>query len=147
MKKFKFSLQKVLEYNTHIQKREKDILSALKAEFNELERQLELLKEKLEFSRADFLTSSFRGIRASEAVSKQNYIKELDRLILLQNKKIKDKQVQIDRQTEKLIEISKEKVTVEKLRDAKYEKYKAAERKSDEHFIEEFVSFTQSAAI
>jgi hypothetical protein len=38
VKKFQFPLQKVLEYDTHIQKNESDILAALMAEYERLEK-------------------------------------------------------------------------------------------------------------
>ena len=64
--------------------------------------------------------------------------------IRLQKKKIIEKQSQIDTQAEKLIAISKDKATVEKLRENKCLKYRAEEQKSEERFIEEFIANTAS---
>ncbi|HBR31044.1 MAG TPA: flagellar export protein FliJ, partial [Clostridiales bacterium] len=61
MKKFKFSLQKVLEYNTHIQRREKEILAVMRAEYNELEGQLAQLMSEYELNRMNYLNKCIKG--------------------------------------------------------------------------------------
>ncbi|HAN20857.1 MAG: flagellar export protein FliJ [Clostridiales bacterium GWF2_36_10] len=144
MKKFNFPLQKVLEYNIHMQKKEKDILAILRSEYIQLENQLENLKKTHELYIQKYLKSSREGINITAITFILRYIKDLEKQIKLLHKKMTDKQMQIDKQIERLIEISKEKVTVEKLKDSKLEKYKAAERKNEELFIDELISFSSS---
>lgn len=147
MKKFNFSLQKVLEYNTHIQKKEKDILSKMRAEYNDLEQQLHLIQVRYEYEKQNYISVCQKGTSIKNATLILNYIKDLQNQIRLQKKKMIEKQIQIDAQTEKLIEVSKDKTTVEKLRESKYQKYKFEERKSEERFIEEFIANTASKAV
>lgn len=145
MKKFDFPLQKVLEYNAHMQKKEKDILAVMHAEYNELENQVISLKQSYANYIQKYLKKSIQGINITLVSFMLKYIKEIENKIQKVFKKMAEKQLQIDKQTQKLIEVSKEKVTVEKLRDSKYDKYKAVERKSEELFIEEFIAYTDSA--
>ncbi|HBR31045.1 MAG TPA: hypothetical protein DD733_03065 [Clostridiales bacterium] len=60
-------------------------------------------------------------------------------------KTMEEKKLLIDKQIDKLVQVSKEKTTTEKLREGKYEQYRACERKSEEKFIEEFIAYINSA--
>lgn len=146
MKKFSFPLQKVLEYNTHIQKKEKDSLAFMRAEYFELENQMVLLIQKHELNKQKYLNGSVQGINAFTASSMLLYIKEIEKQIDHLRKIMTEKQNQIDLQTEKLIRVTQDKMTVEKLKENKLEKYKTVERKSEENSIEEFISYINSAA-
>lgn len=147
MKKFVFPLQKVLEYNEHIQKREQDILAAMRAEYYKLEKMYLQLVEKYEYHKIKYLEDCEAGINISNVSFLLQYINEVEKQIKQLYRKMAEKQAQIDKQTEKLVQVSKDKVTVEKLKDSKFEKHKAAEHKSSEKFIEEFISYINSTAI
>lgn len=146
MKKFEFSLQKVLEYNTHLQKKEKDILARMHLEYKELEAQLYALMQKYEQNKINYLESCEMGTSIINASVLLRYLGELEEQIKLMRRKLKEAQEQINRQTEKLVEVTKDKTKVEKLRESKYSKYQFAVQKSDEQFIEEFVSYLNATA-
>lgn len=147
MKKFSFSLQKVLEYNTHIQKKEKDILSVMHAEYYQLEKQVEILISEYELLKIKYLRNCEKGMSISGASQMLIYISEIRKQVQQLKIKMAEKQQLIDKQTIRLVEVTKDKVTVEKLRESKLENYKASERKSDENFIEEFTSYINSVAM
>lgn len=146
MKKFKFSLQKVLEYNTHIQRKEKEILAELRAEYYELERKLEKLIQEYELNKLNYLTKCAKGTSITSVATMLRYIEVIEKRIQELKKIMAEKKLLIDKQIEKLVQVSKDKVTAEKLRDSKLEAYKTAERKSEENSIEEFISFINSTA-
>jgi flagellar export protein FliJ len=137
----------VLEYNTHIQKNEKDKLAVLNSEFMELETQKKQLIQEYKFQNDCYISSCSEGITVIEATIRLNYIGEIQNRIKLQEKKLEEKRLQIEKQTEKLVEVTKEKVKVEKLRENKLSQYKGSERKNDEKFIEEFISNRRSTAL
>jgi flagellar biosynthesis chaperone FliJ len=61
--------------------------------------------------------------------------------------KINEKFLQIENQSKKLIAVTQDKMTVEKLRDKKYEDYKAELSRSEEKFIDDFLSNRSSLII
>lgn len=146
MKKFKFSLQKVLEYNTHIQKKEKEILAAMRAEYSELERQLAKLLQEKELNKLNYLNKCAKGTSIISIATMLRYIEEIEKKIIAKKKTMVEKQLLIEKQVEKLVQVSKDKMTTEKLKESKLAVYKAAERKSEEISIEEFVSYLNTAA-
>ncbi len=146
MKKFHFPLQKVLEYNTHIQKKEKDILARMHMEYKELEVQLYMLLQKYERNKINYLESCEMGTSIINATVLLRYLNELDEQIKLMRLKMQEAQELINIQTQKLVEVTKDKAKVEKLKENKFIKYQFLERKSDELFIEELVSYINSTA-
>lgn len=146
MKKFHFPLQKVLEYNTHIQKKEKDTLARMHMEYKALEAQLYSLMQKYERNKINYLESCEMGTSIINASVLLRYLGELDNQIKLMRQKMQEAQELINIQTEKLVEVTKDKTKVEKLKENKYNKYLFLERKSNELFIEEFVSYINSTA-
>lgn len=146
MKKFKFSLQKVLEYNTHIQKREKELLAVMRAEYAELEKHRNRLNYEYELNKQYYFDQCAQGTSMTGVATILRYISEIEKKIFELEKIMEEKKLRIDDQIEKLTKASKETKTVEKLKDSKLRLYHAAERKSEETSVEEFVSHTGSVA-
>lgn len=140
MKKFIFSLQKVLEIKEQILENLKIELSNLNQEYKTMELDIKNLKDKFSAVNNEFLEKSSVGISVGEmsyykiymsSILKQIENKEEEKEDLL--KKIESKRQEI---VSKNIEIS----SLEKLKEKEYEKYNHALLKSEEIFIEEFVS-------
>ncbi|HHW24112.1 MAG TPA: hypothetical protein GXX22_01505 [Clostridiales bacterium] len=144
MKKFKFSLDKVLEYRNHLQRREKDILARLRTEYSlllEEERQLLDLYEK---AKRDYEMRSAAGLLVADAAIMLNHIDDIKKQIELQRAKIIEKEHEIEKQTKKVVAITQDKMTVEKLREKKFEIYTGEVVKSEEKFIEDFIANRKS---
>ncbi|MDW5298747.1 MAG: flagellar export protein FliJ [Sedimentibacter sp.] len=140
MKKFIFSLQKVLEIKEQILENLKIELGNLNQEYSTMELNIKNLKDKFSSVNSDFLEKSTIGVSVGEmsyykiymsSILKQIENKEEEKENLL--KKIESKRQEI---ISKNIEIS----SLEKLKEKEYEKYNHALLKSEEIFIEEFVS-------
>jgi Flagellar FliJ protein. len=147
VKKFKFSLDKVLEFNRHIQKKETDILAVLHAEYDELVAKKMSLINEYEHAKQEYYEHAASGIKVIDIVMILNHIEDIQKLIKDQNIKISEKNLQVEKQSVKLISVTQDKKTVEKLRDNKLEIYKSEQRKNDEKFIEEFLSNRNSLII
>jgi len=144
LKKFKFSLDKVLEYRNHLQRREKDILARLRTEYSlllEEERQLLDLYEK---AKRDYEMRSAAGLLVADAAIMLNHIDDIKKQIELQRVKIIEKEHEIEKQTKKVVAITQDKMTVEKLREKKFEIYTGEVVKSEEKFIEDFIANRKS---
>lgn len=140
MKKFSFSLQKVLEIKEQILENSKVELSNLNQDFKIIELDIKNLREKFSDINNDFNEKSSVSISVGEmsyykiymsSILKQIENKEEEKAILF--KKIEARRQEI---INKKMEIS----SLEKLKDKESEKYNAAFMKNEEIFIEEFVS-------
>jgi len=140
MKKFIFSLQKVLEIREQILENSKIELSNLNHDYRNIELGIKNLNDKFSSINNEFLEKSAVAVTVGEmsyykiymnSILKQVENKEEEKENLL--KKIEAKRQEI---VNKKMEIS----SLEKLRENEYEKYISTMAKSEEIFIEEFVS-------
>lgn len=139
MKSFNFSMQKVLEYNEHIQNHEKNVLQEMKFKFDGLCFELEVLLKKYELYNNEFCFMCKIGVVINEVINLRNYIIEVRSQISILNNKIIAADVEINEQIQKVLNITKEKTSIEKLKDKYFETYKSLERKVEEVFINEFI--------
>ncbi len=140
MKKFQFPLQKVLEYDTHMQKNEADALSVLQAEYARLERKRDDMQADYDVAKRRYQADCEQGQSASRAVVTGLFITDQRQQIAKINDQIKEQMRRIEKQRERLVAITKDKTMIEKLKEQARLKYLAAQRKSDEQFIAEIVT-------
>ena len=140
MKKFLFPLQKVLEYDTHIQKSEADALSLLQAEYLRLNKVRDAMQADYDEAKRRYQMDCERGQNASRAVAAGMYITDQHRQIERISEQMREQMRRIDKQRERLVAITQDKTMIEKLKERARGNYLAAERKSEELFISEFVS-------
>jgi flagellar export protein FliJ len=150
MEKFKFSMQKVLEYNTHMENMEKNVLGGMRTQYKELCNKKELLYKKYKQYQNDLAEKVKEGVDAREIIIFNQYIAELQKQIELLLSTIENYKEAINRQIDKLVGISRSKCSMEKLRDKHFSIYQTKQRKEDEIFIEEFIAnarFSRSSKV
>ncbi|MDF2949716.1 MAG: flagellar biosynthesis chaperone, partial [Sedimentibacter sp.] len=140
LKKFNFSLQKVLEIKGQI-------LENLKIELSSLHNEIKIIDAAISYLMTQFLDIEKEFLEKSSvsvSVGEMFYKKTLMSSILKQvENKEKEKEIvlsKIEAKRHEIINMNKEISSLEKLRDNELEKYKKASLKSEEIFIEEFVS-------
>lgn len=140
MKKFNFSLQKVLEIKEQILENLKIELSSLNNELKNIDAAIDNLKHRFRETNEIFVKKS----QVSISVGEMTYYKMLMGGILKQvENKEEEKQTvlkKIEDKRQEIISMNKEISSLEKLRDKELEKYSKAAEKREEIFIEEFVS-------
>lgn len=140
MKKFQFSLQKLMDFRQQELDRQKNILSSLQAEKRRIEESRELLVTKVT-EQSEQLDRVYRlGSTASDIAMRKRYIVTLQQEIHLREQQAIEKQREIEEQLSVVVEATKEVKTLEKLEEKQLEEYKNAANKENELFIEEFVS-------
>lgn len=140
MKRYEFGLQKVLEYDRFIQKNEADAMNILQAEYLEMkERHDAMAAEYLDLKR-QYQEDCEHGQNAGKAAATGRYIMEVSQKLVKSRAQLQNQMNRIEQQREKLIAVTQDKEMIEKLRTHSWENYLATERKSDELFIEEFLS-------
>lgn len=140
MKKFQFTLQKLMDFREQELDRQKNALAVLQGELRRINDRRDELTEKVVRYSNDLVTSSAVGLPAAEISMRKRYIVTLQQEIHECEQRAILKQQEIDKQLSVVVDATKDVRTLEKLEEKQLEEYRAAEGKENELFIEEFVS-------
>lgn len=140
MKKFQFTLQKLMDFRQQELDRQKNTLSVLQADLQRIYQEKEELIRRVEESSADLELVCRQGAQAFEISVRKRYIVTLQQEIHEHDASAAVKQQEINKQLGVVVEATKDVRTLEKLEEKQLEEYKAAATKENEQFIEEFVS-------
>ena len=140
MKKFKFSLQRLLEYKDKSLDHEKDTLAAIRRELQVLVEQRQELARQFREANDRFNARAAIGMTQQDINAEKAYIKSLQAQIDGLDVKIASTEVRVEKQLLVVVELTKEVSSIEKLKEHQLEDYKKREQKEDELFIEEFVT-------
>lgn len=146
MKKFRFSLETVLDYK-------QQILDSLRAEHGAILAQVraqEAVVEGLEAEHRqedeEFTRRKLEGVTILDAMGYEQHLRALERAIQEEQHKLDVLRRQEEKKREQVVEAKKETSTIEKLREHKLDDYRKAEQKAQEQQIEEFVTTTRAMA-
>ena len=146
MKKFRFSLETVLDYKNQA-------LDALLAEYGAImaqvraqEKVIEDLETEYRQSDEEFTQCKLEGINVLDAMSYEAYLRSLERKLQEEYRKLERLRKREEEKRTQVVEARKETATLEKLKEHKLEDYHKAEQKEEEKRIEEFVSTTRAMA-
>lgn len=146
MKRFSFSLQKLLDYKEQLFDIERTILGDMRAALNRMLEELEnLKKEHADRSRA-FNEKAAAGTSVQEIELHKVYMRMIDYNIEQKIMQIDLQRRAIDKQTDKVREAKIEISTMEKLKERKIDEYNYKAMKADELFIDEFVNNKRAAS-
>ncbi len=140
MKKFRFSLQKLMDFREQELDRQKNILSILQGELRVIEESTEQLRRKVYAESTELERVCSEGAPVYEVSVRKRYIVTLQQEIHMKEAQALQKKAEIDAQLGVVVEATKDVKTLEKLEEKQLEEYKALELKENEQFIEEFVS-------
>ena len=140
MKKFQFTLQKLMDFRQQELDRQKNTLSALQADLQRIYAEKEQLIKQVEEFSAELETVCRQGAQAFEISVRKRYIVTLQQEIHAKDASAARKQEEINKQLGVVVEATKDVRALEKLEEKQLEDYKAAANKENEQFIEEFVS-------
>lgn len=140
MKKFHFSLQKLMDFREQELDRQKNALSMLQAELRRIEEARELLIEKVAEQSEQLERVCRLGSTAMDIAMRKRYIVTLQQEIHVKEQMAADKRVEIEQQLSVVVEATKDVKTLEKLEEKQLEEYNHAAAKENEQFIDEFVS-------
>ena len=140
MKKFSFSLEKLYGYKEQVLSKEKNDLAQYRSEKQQLLEEKEKLERLLAESGEEFAEKAAVGMSIVEINVIKDYQKSLTEDIRLKEREIEEAEERISGQLRVVIQASKDVNSLEKLRDKQLDEYKFKVAKSDEQFIEEFVT-------
>ena len=140
MKKFKFSLDTVLDYK-------QEVLSALQTEhatiLARVHAQEDLLEELENYYSeldAEFTERKLEGITILDAMQYEQYLRATERQIEEAVEILERLRAEAEAKRLEVVEAKKDTSSIEKLREKKLDSYNKAVQKSEELIIEEFVT-------
>ena len=139
MKKFRFSLETVLDYK-------QEVLSALQTEhatiLARVHAQEDLLEELENYYReldAEFTQRKLEGITILDAMQYEQYLRAAERQIEEAAEILERLRAEAEAKRLEVVEAKKDTSSIEKLREKKLDSYNKAVQKSEENLIDEFV--------
>lgn len=140
MKKFKFSLDTVLSYKQQVLEALQGEHALALAAVREQETLLEKLWQEYRDYNAEYRRRAEEGLPLTEALMYQNGLRAAEQEIQRQTARLEELRAEEEKRREKVVEAKKDTSSIEKLKEKKLDAYHRAEAKSEEAFIEEFVS-------
>lgn len=140
MKKFKFSLEMVLNYKQQVLEALQGEHAAALSRLREQEQLLERMWQEYREYNEEYCEKKAAGMTISEALSYQSGLRVLESQIQKETEQLERFRKDEERKRERVVEARKETAPIEKLREKKLGAYQKAVAKSEELFIEEFVS-------
>lgn len=140
MKKFQFTLQKLMDFREQELDRQKNALAVLQGDLRRIQDRREELTAMVVRYSSDLVAAGSAGVSVAEMAMRKRYIVTLQQEIHECEQRAILKQQEIDKQLSVVVDATKDVKTLEKLEEKQLEEYKAAEGKENELFIEEFVS-------
>ena len=146
MKKFRFSLETVLDYKQQALDSLRAEHAASMARVRAQEEVIEGLEEEHRQADEDFTRRKLEGINIVDAMSYETYLRSLEQKLREEYQKLERLQRMEEQKRTQVVEARKETATIEKLKEHKLESYRKAEQKDEEQRIEEFVSTARAMA-
>lgn len=140
MKKFEFTMHKVLDLKNTVLDEEKNRLGQLQAAARLLENQIARLTQAQKEISSEMQERQADGITVAELLGynarKSNIHMQLEEL----KERLDEAQKKVDAQMQTVVEASREVSKLEKVEERQYENYREMVKKADAAFMEELVS-------
>lgn len=140
MKKFRFSLETVLEYKQQVLETLQTEHGAILARVREQEQHIEELEAAYRALSHEFNRRKAEGLTILDAIKYEQYLRSSERQIEEAYEHLRQLQKQAEKKRAEVVEAKKETSSIEKLREKKLEGYNKAVQKSEEALIDEFVT-------
>lgn len=140
MKKFEFSLEKLLDFKNQLLQKEKNDLANIRRLVAQTEESRARLLKKITEADEDLRQRSRGGISPQQLNLAKSYIKSLSDQIRDMDLRLEELRRASEKQLGIVVEMSKEVNTMDKLKEKQLEEYVKDRQKEEENFIEEYVS-------
>ncbi|MBD5153970.1 MAG: flagellar export protein FliJ [Oscillibacter sp.] len=139
MKKFRFSLETVMEYKQQVLDSLQAEHGAILARVREQEEYIEVLEADYRSLSGEFNQRKLEGLSMLDAIKYEQYLRSSERQIEEAYAQLKKLRAQAEKKRAEVVEAKKETSSIEKLREKKLESYNKAVQKDEENMIDEFV--------
>ena len=147
MKKFAFSLDKVLDFKEQTLENKNNEMAKLQSDLRELERKIDDCNFQFAQTNQKMVTALETGLSALDMASYKTYLQEIN----LNTKKLINQKFElvkfIDQKMAVILELKTDISGLEKLKDKKFSEYSKLIQKEQELALEEFVNKTRYNAV
>ena len=140
MKKFRFSLETVLDYKQQALDALRAEHGAILAQVREQERLIEELEAEYQQMDGEFAQRKLEGIAILDAMKYEQYLRAMERQIQLALEDLAQLQKKEEAKRAEVVTAKQDTSSIEKLREKKLDHYKKAMQKNEEAMIDELVS-------
>ena len=140
MKKFRFSLETVLEYKQQVLDSLQAEHGAILAQVRQQEELIEELEAEYRHMSGEFNRRKLEGLSILDAIKYEQVLRAMEREIEEARERLRELQKQAEKKREQVVEAKKETSSIEKLRVKKLENYNKTVQKGEEALIDEFVT-------
>lgn len=140
MKKFVFNLKKVLEFKNQSLDNKKNEHAIALMLIAKQEEKIALIRNRYNYINSEFNDKKMSGITVLEASEYNSFLYSLEKEIHSEKENLKKLKTDEEKKRKEVIEMKIETSTLEKLKEKKYEQYLREAGKTEELFIEEFIS-------
>ncbi len=139
MKRFEFSLNKLMGYKKQVLDREKNDLAHLRRQQQQMLDEKSELEARLTYSNNEFCQKSGVGMTVLQITMFKSYHQSLSQQIKELEASIEKMEEKVQKQLGVVIEATKEVSSLEKLEEKQLEEYNFMVAKQEEQFISEYV--------
>ena len=140
MKKFRLSLETVLEYKQQVLDSLQAEHGAILAQVRQQEELIEELEAEYRHMSGEFNRRKLEGLSILDAIKYEQVLRAMEREIEEARERLRELQKQAEKKREQVVEAKKETSSIEKLREKKLENYNKTVQKGEEALIDEFVT-------
>lgn len=144
MKKFRFSLETVLDYKQQVLATLQTEHGAILAQIRAQEQHIEELEAAYRHLDHEFTRRKLAGIAILDAMKYEQYLRAMERQIQEAYEHLAELREQEEAKRNQVVEAKKETSSIEKLKEKKLDAYRKSVQKAEEATIDEFV-MTQRA--
>ena len=146
MKKFRFSLETVLDYKQQVLDALQKEHGVIMAQVKEQEEYLAGLEADYRDMDAEFCQRKREGITILDAMRYEQYLRAMERQIQQAVYRLEELRRQEEAKRLEVVAAKQDTSSIEKLKEKKLDSYNKAVQKSEEAMIDEFVSTTRAMA-
>lgn len=146
MKKFQFSLNTVLNYKMQVLDNLINEQAMILKYLADAQKRLDQLQQKFKDYSVEFEEKKSKGIAINMIKMYEMYFYNLQTKIISEQNNIVKLEERKEKKRQEVVEARSETKSLEKLKERKFEQYEKELQKSEELFIEEFVSNVRATA-
>ena len=146
MKKFRFSLETVLDYKQQVLDALQKEHGVIMAQVKEQEEYLAGLEADYRDMDAEFCQRKLEGIAILDAMRYEQYLRAMERQLQQAVYRLEELRRQEEAKRLEVVAAKQDTSSIEKLKEKKLDSYNKAVQKSEEAMIDEFVSTTRAMA-
>ena len=146
MKKFRFSLETVLDYKQQVLDALQKEHGIIMAQVKEQEEYLEGLEMDYRDMDAEFCQRKIEGMAILDAMRYEQYLRAMERQIQQAVLRLEELRRQEEAKRLEVVAAKQDTSSIEKLKDKKLDSYNKAVQKSEEAMIDEFVTTARAMA-